>query len=108
MWSATRVCPQSCAIEYCLDDIVKEKVPPWVSIICYANNTLVVTEEDNISTLERKVNTILETMTHWIESARLSLATTKTEVVLFTGHHQFSPLSFRLKEEQIRLCTALT
>ncbi len=89
------------------DDILKEKVPPRVSIICYTDDTLVITAEDDISMLQRKVNTALEAMTHWIESVELSLATTKTEVVLFTRHHRFNPPSFRLKGEQIRLCTAL-
>ncbi len=66
------------------DDILKEEVPPGVSIICYANDTLVVTVVDDISMLEQKVNTTLKAMTHLIELARMSLATTKTEVVLFT------------------------
>ncbi len=60
------------------NDILKEELPPWVSIICYANDTLVVTVEDDIPMLEQKMNTILEAMTCWIESVRLSLATTKT------------------------------
>ncbi len=47
-------------------------------------------------------------MTRWIEWARLNLATTKMEAVLFTRRRRFSPPpSFRLKGEQIRLCTAL-
>ncbi len=59
--------------------------------------------------LERKVNTTLEAMTHWNEAARLSPAITKTEakVVLFTRCHWFSPHSFCLKGEQIRLCKVL-
>ncbi len=89
------------------DDILKEEVPPRVSIICYAEETLMVTAKNDIPTLEWKVNTTLEAMTCWIESARLSLAATKTEAVLFTLHHWFSSPSFRLKGEQIRLCTAL-
>ncbi len=47
--------------------------------------------EDDIPTLERKVNTTPEAMTHWIESAGLSVATTNTEVVLFTYCCRFSP-----------------
>ncbi len=66
-----------------------------------------VTAENDIPVLERKVNTALEAMTRWIESARLNLATAKMEVVLFTRCCQFSPPSFRLKGEQIRLCMAL-
>ncbi len=89
------------------DDILKEKVPPEVSIICYTDDTLVVVTEDDTPMLQRKVNTIPEAMTHWIESARLSLATTKTEAVLFTHHHQFGTPSFCLKWEHIRLCTSL-
>ncbi len=83
------------------DDILKEAVLLGVSIICYADNPLVVTVEDDIPMLEWKVNTTLKAMTRWIESAKLSLAVTKTEVVLFTYP------SFRLKGEQIRLCTTL-
>ncbi len=78
-----------------------------VNIICYADDTLVVTTENDIPTLERKLNTALEAMTHWIELAGLCLATTKTEAVLLTQCRRFSPPSFRLKREQIRLCTAL-
>ncbi len=66
-----------------------------------------VMAEKDIPTLEWKVNTTLEAMTRWIESARLNLATAKTEAVLFTRRCWFSPPSFRLKGEQIRLCTAL-
>ncbi len=57
--------------------------------------------------LERKVNTTLEAITHWIESARVNLATSKMEVVLFTHRLRFSLPSFHLKGEQIRLFTAL-
>ncbi len=89
------------------DDILKEEVPSGVNIICDADDTLVVTAENDIPTPERKVNTTLEAMTRWIELAGLNLATTNTEVVLFTRHCQFSPPSFRLKGEQIRHCTAL-
>ncbi len=71
-----------------------------------ATQTMVTVESD-IPTLERKVNTTLEAMTRWIESAGLNLATMKAEAVLFTCHRWFSPLSFHLKGEQIRLCTAL-
>ncbi len=38
-------------------------------IIGYTDNTLVVTVEDDIPMLERKVNMALEAMTCWIESA---------------------------------------
>ncbi len=69
--------------------------------------SLVVTTEDNIPMLKQKVNTALEAMTSWIESAGLSLATTKTEMVLFTRHHRFSPPSIHLKGKQRRLCTAV-
>ncbi len=89
------------------DNILKEEVPLAVSIICYTANTLLVTAEDDIPMLERKVNTTFEAMTHWIELARLSLATTKTEAVLFTRCCWFGPSSFHLKGEQIWLCTAL-
>ncbi len=76
------------------DAILKEEVPPGVNVICYADNTLVVTAEDDIATLERKVNTALEAMMRWIESAGLNLATTKMEAVLFTRRRRFSPPSF--------------
>ncbi len=90
------------------DDILKEEVPPGVNIICYSDDTLVVTTENDVSTLEQKVNTALEAMTHWIESAGLNLAIAKkTEAVLFTHRCWFSPPSFHLKGEQKRLCTAL-
>ncbi len=51
------------------DDILKEEVRTGVSIICYAEDTLVVMGEDDIPILEWKVNTTLEDMTHWIEAA---------------------------------------
>ncbi len=59
------------------DAILKEEVSsvvsiPRVSIVYYTDNTLVVTAEDDISTLGQKVNTTREAMTHWIESAGLS------------------------------------
>ncbi len=38
-----------------------------VNVICYADDTLVVMAENDISTLGRKVNTALEAMTRWIE-----------------------------------------
>ncbi len=68
------------------DNILKEEVLPGVYVIC-----LVVMAENDIPTLERRVNTALEAMTRWIESAGLNLATTKTEVVLFTCRCRFSP-----------------
>ncbi len=58
---------------------------------CYVDDTLVVTAENDIPTLERKVNTAQEAMIHWIELAGLNLATMKMEAVLFTRHRQFSP-----------------
>ncbi len=76
------------------DDILEEEVPPGVNIICYVDDTLMVTAENDIPTLERKVNTALEAMTHWIESVGLNLATSKTEAVLFTRHRWFSPPCF--------------
>ncbi len=78
-----------------------------VNVICLANDTLVVTSENDIPMLEWKVNTPMEAMTCWIELAGLNLATAKTVVVLFTHRHRFHPPSFRLKREQIRLCTDL-
>ncbi len=71
------------------DDSLKEDIPLVVNIIWYINDTLVVTAEDNISMLKQRVNTALEAMTCWIESARLSLATTRMEVVLFTHHRPY-------------------
>ncbi len=85
------------------DDILKEDVPPGVSIIFNDDYTLMVIMEDYIPTLEKKVNTALEAMTCWIESVGLNLVTAKTEVVLFMCHNWFSPL----KKEYIGLCTAL-
>ncbi len=83
------------------DDILKEEVSPGVNVICYSDNTMVITAENDIPMLEWKVNTALEAMTHWIESVGLNLGTTKTEAV------RFSSPSFHLKGEQIRLCTTL-
>ncbi len=45
------------------DDILKEEVPPGVNVICYVDDTLVVTAENAIPTLEWKVNSDLEAMT---------------------------------------------
>ncbi len=45
------------------NDLLKENNPLVVSIICYVNNTLVVTAEDDIPTLKRKVNIALKAMT---------------------------------------------
>ncbi len=50
-----------------------------------------VTVEDDVPMLEWKVNTTLESMTHWFESAGLSLATTKVKAVLFICSCWFSP-----------------
>ncbi len=47
------------------DDILKKEVKSGLSIICYTDDTLVVTVEDNIPMLEREVNTNLEVTTHW-------------------------------------------
>ncbi len=75
------------------DDNLKEEVPPWVSmIICYTDDTLAVTAENDIPMLERKVNTILQVATHWIVSV-----TTKMEAVVFTRNRRFIPPSFCLK-----------
>ncbi len=82
------------------DDILKRDILPGVIIICYTDR------EDDIPMLERKVNSALETVTHWIESGRLSLATMKMKVILFTCC-QFSPSSFHRKGEEIRFCRAL-
>ncbi len=57
----------------------------------FSLDPLVVTVENDIPTLEQKVNTALEAMTRWIESAELNLATAKTEAVLFTRRRRFSP-----------------
>ncbi len=81
-------------------------VSQGVSIMCYANNTLVVIAENNISLLEQNVNATLEAMTCWIQSARLSLVAMNMEVVLFICHCLLSSVSFCLKREEIRLCTA--
>ncbi len=45
------------------DILKKEEVPPGVNIICYADDNLVVTVENDIPALEWKVNTALEAMT---------------------------------------------
>ncbi len=74
-----------------LVDILKEEVPPGVNVICYADNTLLVMTENDIPTLERKVNTALKAMTRWIELVGLNLVTAKTEAVLFTRCRWFSP-----------------
>ncbi len=84
MWSTTGVSPRTLLWNIAFDNILKEKVPLGVSVICYVDDPLVVMAEDDISILKRKVNTVLEVMTRWIEPARLSLATMKMEVVLFT------------------------
>ncbi len=47
-----------------LDNVLKEEVPPVVSIICYANDNQVVTAKDDIPMLDWKLNTALEAMTH--------------------------------------------
>ncbi len=89
------------------DYILKEQIPPRVNIICYADDTLVVTAEDDIPMLQWKMNTTLEAMTHWIKLARLSLSTIKAEAVLFTRCSRFSHPSFYLKKGQIRPYTTL-
>ncbi len=50
-------------------DILKEEVPLGVSIIWYADDTLVVMAENDIPMLEWKVNTTCEAITRWTESA---------------------------------------
>ncbi len=65
-------------------EILKEDVPPGISIVRYNNDSLVVTAEGDIPMLEWKVNTALEAMTCCIESAGQSVATMKMEAVLFT------------------------
>ncbi len=42
------------------DKILKEEVPPGVTIICYSDDTLVVMAEDDIPMLEWKVNITLD------------------------------------------------
>ncbi len=51
------------------NDILKVDVPCEVSIICYADDNLMVMAEDDIPMLEWKVNTTLEAITCWIESS---------------------------------------
>ncbi len=46
-------------------------------------------------------------MIYWTESAGLNLATMKVAVVLFTCRCPFSPPSFHLKGEEMKLCTVL-
>ncbi len=92
------------------DDILMKDIPPGVSIICYINDTQVVTAEDDIPMLKRKINTALEAMTHWIDQAGLSSATIRRKWCCLHSYGQFSPPSpsFHLKEErEKRLCTAL-
>ncbi len=89
------------------DNILKEDAPPCVSIICYTDDTQVITTEDDISVLEQKTSTALVAMTCWVKSAGLSLVATKMKVVLFTHYWQFSPPPFCLKGEEIRLYTSL-
>ncbi len=70
------------------DNILKVEVPPKVSIICYADDILVVTVEDDIPMLKRKVNTAHEATTCWIESAGLNQQ---------LHRRRFSPPFFRIK-----------
>ncbi len=75
------------------DDILKEEVPPGVSIIYNADDTLVVMAEDNISMLERKVNTetLLEGFFHII--GIFGSIETQSESFPALVHHNISNIS---------------
>ncbi len=91
MWRPTRVSSWTLALEYHLWQHPEDGCSTR-GIICYAGGTLVVAAEDDIPTLEEKVNTALKAIIHWIESAGLNPATSKMEAVPFTHQHRFSPL----------------
>ncbi len=79
---------------------------------CFADDTLVVTAEDDddIPMLEEKVNTTLEAIIPWIESARLSLASMAKGVVLFTSLSRFSgsvPLPPKVGDKALYNCKVL-
>ncbi len=67
--STARISAWTAVVEYHLWRHPEGGSPPGVYVICYVDDTLVVTAENDIPTLERKVNTTLEAMTHWIDSA---------------------------------------
>ncbi len=70
-----------------VDDVLKEDVPLEGSIICHADDTLVLIAEDDIPTLEQKGSTTLKATTFWINSAGLNRAILKMEAMLFKRHH---------------------
>ncbi len=89
------------------DNILKEDIPPGVGIICWEMILWWLQQRMIFPSSSGSKHYPWGCMTHWIQSVRLSLATTKMEVVLFKCRCWSSRSSFRLKGKKIRLCTAL-
>ncbi len=87
------------------DDILKEEVSPGVNVICYEDDTLVVTVENDIPTLERKDHPGGYDLLDRVGWAEPSNHKDGSGAVYMPSSVQ-SP-SFCLKREQIRLCMAL-
>lgn len=70
------------------DSLLRIALPPQVSLVCYADDVLVVVRGTSITQLETRANEALHRVSTWMDAHGLELAAEKTDAILFTGRRR--------------------
>ncbi|KAL4082608.1 hypothetical protein QTP88_010121 [Uroleucon formosanum] len=89
------------------DTVFRLPLPAGVTIIGYADDTLVVSEGNTLAALQDCANAALATVAGHIGDLGLRLAVDKTEAVVFRAQYGPADLRLRIGDQAVRVCESL-
>lgn len=84
------------------DDLLSMERPEGVKLISFADDVALLGRGWRTKELEERVNAALKLVSEWISDARLRLAVSKTEAVMFTRKRDYRRPTFVLGDSTIR------
>ena len=68
------------------------------TLISYADNVIIICQENNLDLLEMKVNKSLRRVKLWLKIRHLQMALEKTEILLVTDKRSFNYLVIKINK----------
>jgi len=89
------------------DTVFRLPLPAGVTIIGYADDTLVVSEGNTLAALQDRANAALATVADHIGELGLRLAVDKTEAVVFKAQYGSADLRLWIGDQAVQVCESL-
>lgn len=89
------------------DDLFRQVLPPGVSLVCFADDTLVIIESDGAEEAVAIANRAMRVICGWMHSVGLMVSAQKTNAVLFTRRRSFRVPALEISGQGIALSPSL-